>query len=348
VKAPSIVVVVAVAIAVAGAPACERASNETVTIAVSPAEMSRLETRVEQVMNRPEVEQAMDALFDAVAADPALGALAGQLADQLMADPKIAAATEGLIAEMGESPALMTWTLRYMETHPGLDPEGVGEAVGVEVEQRFESLLTRPVEREIGQLVERAQGGAGLASLEKHLSSQFDRVLDAYFEQPARKGRWSKRLIELNGGKKPAPNLAAQLYIDHAWSEERMLRFMVRACADPEVRRALVTLLRRVLEDRSLRTHLQRAARTLAADADLRHATVRVFEVLFISDASPDAIDARVKALFDSPAVLAAVNDLAQNLLAEPALHQILDDTIAGAAKQPTVRAALDELCDGW
>jgi hypothetical protein len=243
---------------------------------------------------------------------------------------------------------MIAWMTRYMEQHPGMTPDQVGAAVGVEVEKKFETLLQKPIEDGIGRLIDGAEGGAGVAALQKHLSGQFDRVLDSYFEAPERKARWSKRLIELNGGTRPDPNRAADLYIDTAWSEERMMKFLLRACADPEVRKALVEVLRRTLAEPELRAHLVRGTRTLAQDEALRAAVIDVFMLVFAENVSPDVVDARVRAMFDAPSVLAVTNDLAQHLLAEKALHQILDGAIRDAARQPSVRAALDELCDGW
>jgi hypothetical protein len=334
----------------AGAPACEKLSkkNDTVEIAVNPAALARLEARVEKVMEEPEVQKAMDELFSAVAADPALGKLAGDLADQLMADPGIAASVEQLVGQLGQSPDLMAFMVRYMETHPGATADQAGEAVGLEVERKFDVLLMKPVEDEIGQLIERAEGGTGMASLQAHLSGQFGRVLNGYFEEPERKQRWSKRLVELNGGTRPDPDRAADLYIDTAWSEERMRRFLLRALANSEVRGAVVGMLRNVLGDPALRAHLVRATRTLAGDEALRAASIDVFMLVFSPDPTPAMAREKMKALFAAPSVLTAVNDLAQNLLGEKALHEIIDGALRDTAKAPSVRAALDELCDGW
>lgn len=336
--------------AVVATPGCEKLmpSDANVQIAVDAAALARLEARVEKVMSTPEAGRAMDALFEAVAADPALGKLAGDFGDQLIADPEIARAAEAMLAAIGESPPLMAYAMRHMERNPGATPDQVDEAVGAEVEKRFEVMLQGPIEREIGALIDRADGGAGMAALEKHLSGQFGRVLDGYFEAPERKARWSKRLIELNGGVRPAPGKAAELYIDHAWSEERMLRFLVKACADPEVRRALVAALRQILAAPALRAHLTRATRTLASDTSLRDAVIDVFGLLLSDTTTPAQVDTRVKEMFAAPAVLTAIEDLGQHLLREPALHAVIDDAIRAAAREPSVRAALDELCDGW
>lgn len=343
------VLVMALAVVVA-APGCEKLTkaDANVEIAVDAAALARLEARVEKVMSTPEAGRALDALFEAIAADPALGKLAGEFGDQLIADPEIARAAEGLVAAIGESPPLMAYAMRYMERNPGATPDQVGEAVGAEIEQRFEVLLQAPIEREIGELIDRADGGAGMAALEKHLSSQFGRVLDGYFEAPERKARWSKRLVELNGGVRPTPTKAAELYIDHAWSEERMLRFLVKASADPEVRRALVGALRQILADPALRAHLTRATRTLASDASLRAAVIDLFGLLLSDTTTSADVDAKVTAMFAAPAMLTAINDLGQNLLRERALHAVIDDAIRASAREPSVRAALDELCDGW
>jgi hypothetical protein len=173
-------------------------------------------------------------------------------------------------------------------------------------------------------------------------------VINAYFEAPERKQRWSKRLVELNGGTRPDPGKAADLYIDTAWTEERLRTFLVRAMANPEVRSALVGTLRKVLADPALRAHLVRATRTLAGDQELRAAVIDVFVVVLAPDPTPAMAQEKVRALFAPPSVLAAVNDLAQNLLGEKALHEILDAALRDAAKAPSVRDALDELCDGW
>jgi hypothetical protein len=349
-SASRVVAAAGLAFALALAPACEKSktSSADVELVVTPRSMATLEARVEKVMNGPEAQQAMDALFEAIAADPALGAIAGEFGEKLIAHPDIARAIEELIGEIGQSPALMSWMVRYMEAHPGITPDQAGEAVGVEVEKRFEAVLAKPVQDEIGRVVERAQAAKGVAAIEKHMSAQFGRVVDSYFEEPARKARWSKRLVELNGGSRPDPGRAADLYIDHAWSEERIQRFVVRACADPEVRRALVSALRDVLRDPTLRGHLERATRTLATDPLLRRAAINLFALLLEDRASPDEASAAVQALFAAPAVITVVNDLGEQMLAEPTLHQILDDAIVEAARQPSVRKAIDELCDGW
>ncbi|HUQ04908.1 MAG TPA: hypothetical protein VM261_20540 [Kofleriaceae bacterium] len=338
------------ALVLAGAPACEKLGkkNDTVEIAVNPAALRRLEERVEKVMAEPEIQKAMDEMFSAVAADPALGKLAGDLADQLMADPVIATSVQELIGQLGESPALIAYMMNYMQTHPGATADQAGEAFGAEVERKFDVLLMKPVEEEVGHLIERAEGGAGLASLQQHLSGQFGRVIDAYFEAPDRKQRWSKRLTELNGGTKPDPNKAADLYIDTAWSEERMRKFLLRALANPEVRHAVVGALRHVLGDPALRAHLVRATRTLAGDAGLRTAAIDMFMLVLAPDPTPAMAQQKVRALFAAPSVLVAVNDLGQNLLGEKALHEILDGALRETAKEPSVRDALDELCDGW
>lgn len=346
----SIAVVALSALVLAAAPACDKLKkpDQTVEIAVNPVAMARLEARVEKVMAEPEVQKAMDELFSAVAADPALGKLAGELADQLMADPAIAGSVEQLIGQLGESPALVAYMTEYMQTHPGATPDQAGAAFGAEVEAKFDVVLMKPVEDEIGRLIERAEGGAGLASLQKHLSGQFDRVIDTYFEAPERKRRWSQRLVELNGGTRPDPSKAADLYIDTAWSEERMRRFLLRTLANPEVRGAAVEALRRVLGDPALRAHLVRATRTLAGDEALRAAAIDMFMLLLAPSPTPAMAQEKVRALFEAPSVLAAVNDLARNLLGEPALHAVLDGALRDTARSPSVRDALDELCDGW
>jgi hypothetical protein len=184
--------------------------------------------------------------------------------------------------------------------------------------------------------------------LQSHLALRFGRSLVAYLEEPARTDAWNRRLIELNHGVEPEPTVAATLYLDHAFSEERMARFMTKVARDPAVVREISQFLRRSLQEKAVERALQAWVRRLSADAELRRLCTALLLELVGEQPDPAKVTTIVDAFYGSRVLLDATTDLVQAILGDPEVIRHLDDTATTLAQLPSLRVAADELLDGW
>jgi len=305
--------------------------------------LPKLGERMTRVVSEPEVTAGFDALVTAIGADPTLRTRGAALLGGMSSDPATAAAMTDVMTKLQASPGLQKVVRDLMAANPGVSADQIGELVGKRVETSWAS---PPINQAWMRTWNRLRGKLELGALPKVVEAGISARVTAYFERNST--RWGDRLIELNGGKLPSAERAVELYLDRAWTEDRMRRFLRSLLGNPTVQHELIATLRRLLELPTVERELKTAAKTLLSDPAVQHAAIELMTLLLDASPSPAAIEQQLDALLLPAPTIAAINHLIAGILADPAVPKILVDAFDHLAADPKLAADVDQLIDGW
>ena len=142
--------------------------------------------------------------------------------------------------------------------------------------------------------------------------------LDAYLQTPERVARWSDRLRELNGGSDPDVEKATKLYIDHAWSSDRIEAFTLKFFASPTVRSEAAKMFAEILEVPTLDAKLREVSNQIAADPALQEAAVKLMSMLLQTPVPATEVQAQLTTALTNPAITNGLDKLIDVMFDDP------------------------------
>jgi len=303
----------------------------------------KLTARVTQVMSEPGMSAGFDGLLDAIAADATLRARGAALLAGMTADPETSAAMSGVMAQLQQSPALQRTVAELMTAHPGVSADQIGELASARIQATWSS---PPINQAWMQTWNRLRTKLELGALPKAVEVGITTRVSAYFER--NNARWGDRLIELNGGKMPSAERAAEIYLDRAWTEDRMRRFLHSVLASPALQREVAVALQRLLALPTVERELRTATKALISQATVQHAAVEVMILLLASAPAPAAVEQQLDQLLLPAPVVAALNNAIAAILADPSVPTILVDAFDHLAADPELATDVDQLINSW
>lgn len=293
-------------------------------------------------MSRPRTDTGLDRLFAGVAADPEVRERGTALLGMLGADPAISQAVAHITGAAGESPQLRQSLAEMMRAHPGVTPDQIGELVGARIEANWATpSINQAWMAAWNQLLPRLDLGV-MPRIFATVGARFDAYVSA------RNEHWGERLTELNGGQEPSPERAARLYMDHAWSEARLQKFVDASFASPRLQGECVSAVRRLLGVEAVRTALRDAAAAFLADATVQDAAIALMGQLMLTSPSAEAAGRELDRLLQAPVTVKALNQLMARVLADPEVPRILIDGLDHLGSDKQLADGLDELLDRW
>jgi len=303
----------------------------------------QVQQRMERAMRQPSVTTALDQLIAAVGADPQLRERGTALLASLAADPTIAKSVQQLLGAAQQSPELQRAVRQLMKANPGLSAGEIGAMVGKRAETNWSSSgITDRWMRAWNRFLPKLKVGAVPAIFDTAIGVRFNAYVDSSSE------RWSRRIIELNGGSLASPERAAELYVDSAWSEPRLERFVLASLKSSRLQTECIAALRRMLDLVTVRDALREAAATVAGDATVRDAAGAV--IVQLTDETPvvAVVGGELERLLQAPPVAPAVNKLLARVLGDPEVPKIIVDAFDHLRSDPQLGNAVDQLLDHW
>jgi hypothetical protein len=305
--------------------------------------LPKLTERMTHVVSEPEVTAGFDTLVAAIGADPTLRTRGAALLSGMTADPATSAAMAAVMAELQKSPGLQRTVAELVAANPGVSPDQIGDLAGKRIETTWSS---QPINQAWMRSWNRLRAKLELGALPKAVEAGISARIGHYFDGNG--ARWGERLIELNGGKLPGTERAVELYLDHAWTEDRMRRFLRGLLANPGVQHELIATLQRLLALPAVERELRTAAKALLSEVTVQRAAVELMNLLLGAQPAPAAVEQQLDALLLPAPVVAAINHMIAAILAEPAVPTILVDAFDHLAADPKLTADLHDLIDGW
>jgi hypothetical protein len=299
--------------------------------------------RMERVMRQPAINAALDQLIAAIGADPQLRERGTSLLTSLGADPTVAKSVEHLLTTVQASPGVQSSVRDLMKSNPGASADDIGAMVGKRAETNWASKgITDAWMRGWNRFLPLLHVGAVPAIFDSAIGKRFEDYI-------AKNGdRWSERLVKLNGGSQPAPARTVELYFDHAWSEPRLEQFATDALRAPQLQAECIAALRRMLDIATVRDALREAAVTIAGDATVQDAAVKVIEQLILANPDADVIGRELDRFLQAPPTAPAVNKLMTRVLGDPQVPKIIVDGFEHLRGDPKLAAAVEQLLDHW
>jgi hypothetical protein len=319
---------------------CKRSAEFHVDVA---AFKLKAQLRMEHVMSQPAPKAAMDRLFAAIAADSEIRERGTALITGLGSDPAIATPLANLMATAQGAPEIQRTVRELMASHRGATASEIGELVGKRVEANWESPpITAAWMSSWNRLLPKLQVG--------DVPQIFESAIGARFEAwvAGRSEHWGERLTELNGGSEPTPARASELYLDRAWSEARLERFVVAALGAPGVQRECIALVRRLLKVASVRDGMRDAAAALAADSVEQTAAVALISQLTLETPSAEVVGTNLDRMLQSPVMAKSINQLVSRVLADPQVPKIFVEAFDHLRADPELASAVEDLLDRW
>ena len=318
---------------------CKRASSARVDLASVKLQAA---TRMEHVLARPGTGGGFDRLFAGVAADPEVRERGTALFGMLGDDPVIARAAGQITTAAGNAPEMRQAVMEMMRAHPGASPDQIGELMSARIETNWGvPSINEAWMKAWNRLLPRLELGV-LPRIFETVGARFDAYVDA------RGDHWGDRLTELNGGKEPTPERAAQLYMDHAWSEARLQKFVDASLANPRLQSECVAAIRQLLRVEAVRGAVHDAAAAFLADATVQDAATSLIRQLTLASPSPEAVGRDLDRLLQAPVTAQALNKLMARVLADPAVPKLLVDSIDHLSSDPQLADGFNELLDRW
>jgi hypothetical protein len=305
---------------------------------------AQISRRVTEAMKQPSAMNGLDALFDAISADPRV-ILAGSALFAILADdPTIAGPLEGMLDKVAEHPDMQAAVAALMQEHPEATPDQIGGLV----EQQFQTMWASPPVNEawlaaFNKFVAKIGTRAEIKLVNTALEQRLARI-----EMTDRTGQWNARLTALNNGKRPDHARAKELYLQHAWSDVRIQRFTAALAANPVVREETAKAVSDLLALKSLRRDCQAAARTLVADEAMLANSTTILSVLSSPRPSIERVRTSLDQLMTTPVLIEASTTLLSRVVADVQVRDIVDRWFEKLSTDPSVRAEFAKLLDGW
>jgi hypothetical protein len=304
-----------------------------------------LDKRESEVATNPKVSAAMNEMMTALGKDPGLMLSGGKLFAQVSADPKVAAAGQAVIGQLTSSAAIQKVVMQIMSEHPGATPDQIGELVGA----KFSAVTESP---ELAPAFQTAFN-AMLAKL--HPQQRFDTMiaktsarLDAYIDAPERVARWSDRLRELNGGSDPGVEKATQLYIDHAWSNDRIEAFMLKVLANPTVRNEAAAMFAEILAQPDLDAKIIEVSGQISADPAMQDGAVQLMQMLISTPIPTADMTNELTKVLTAPVVTTSLDKLIDIVFEDPKIAASVSVHFDKICADPEVKKDFDDLIDHW
>ncbi len=291
--------------------ACDRGGS-SVPLQFDKSLETTVAERTNRAMSSQKMSASIDAFFDSVVADPRVTQAGERLANELMADPALAGAIETLMTRLGESPQVMAALQELMAQHPDASPEEIGELFGKQFETRWDTpAVSAAWFAAWDAYVEKMGQGGTLDLLYKEVVDRFVARID----DAALNDRITKRVIELNGGKRPDPARATQIYLDHAWSEERIASVASKIVNNPTVRTATATYITELLRVEAINTALKKHASALVTNPAIQARVLRAMHAVLGKDVDIAEVRASLTELLTDKAVVASTREILQLLV---------------------------------
>jgi hypothetical protein len=318
---------------------CKRASSTHVDLSALKLQAA---TRMEHVLARPGTDTGFERLFAGIAADPEVRERGTALVGMLGADPGIADAAGRITTAAGNAPEMRQAVGEMMRTHPGATPDQIGELMSARIETNWSvPAINEAWMKAWNRLLPRLDLGV-MPRIFATVGARFEAYVDA------RSDHWGERLTELNGGKEPTPERAAQLYMDHAWSEARLQKFIDASFANPRLQSECVSAIRRLLRVEAVRGAVNDAASAFLADTTVQDAAVSLIRQLTLTSPSPEVIGRDLDRMLQAPATSQALNKLMARVLSDPEVPKVLVDSLDHLSADPQLADGFNELLDRW
>jgi len=205
-------------------------------------------------------------------------------------------------------------------------------------DKAFADVLDRPDVNGAIELYERA------AASNPELNRAIDDIVKARLNDPA----WNQRIIALNGGKRPNRQLATQLLLDKAFSDDRLAKFYIEVVSLPVIRKRTAAACGRLLKAPAFQRHINHALRKLVGDAGFQQGAVAAMAGLLDASDDAEALQTPIRALLERPIVAKELAALLKAVNKDPVLAPIGNETITGIVSDPGFTATLTKLIDNW
>ena len=340
---PSALVSVGLAASFLLSPACDKPKPHV------ELDVGRLGTdltaRENEVMAGPRVTAAMNDLFTSLGSEPQLVAAGAKLFARVEADPKIAKAGQAVIGQLTSSPVIQKVVMEIMASNPGATPDQIGEKVGA----RFQNITSSPAVQPAFQ----AAFGDLIATLHpqvrfKTVLDQTTSRLDGYLSQPDRVAHWADRLRELNGGADPDPAKATQLYLDHAWSKERIEAYLLKLFASPTFRTELAATIGDLIDQPALQAQLLTVASEVAGDPAMQQVAVDLMLLLVQTPIDTRQLDGKLHAALTAPVLTGGLDKVIKVVFEDPKIATAVSVHFDKLTADPGIRKDFDDLIDRW
>jgi len=303
---------------------------------------TKIERRLDGLWTTAGLDKAMDAFVEGVIAEPSLAEGGSKLFEALGSDPKLSAELEKVMNGLVQSPRVQQLIATMMAAHPG---EDIGKLAGDKVGQTWElPAISKGFEDAFQELLGKVDVKGELGTVSRGIEARITGI----FSDGTRTAKWTKRITELNGGTRPSPDQATQLYLDHAWSEARMQKFLTTILSNKTLQLETARFLADLLALSPVDAELRHSVGEIAADPQLQQAASEL--MIQLLDEHPDiaTVTSAQRQLLTSPLTVKAAQRLAHIVLADPKVAELAGMHLGKIAADPVLRAAFDDLIDHW
>lgn len=303
---------------------------------------TKIADRINGLWSTSAVDRTMDTFVDGVIAEPSLAEAGSKLGAALGTDPKLSAELEKVMGGLVASPRVQQLIAAMMAAHPG---EDIGQLAGEKVGQTWSlPAISKGFEDAFQQLLGKIDVKGEFGAVSRGIEARLARI----FDDKARTAKWTKRLVELNGGKRPDPERATQLYLDTAWSTARIQKFVTAILANKTLQVETARFLAEVIALQPIDAELKHSVGEIAADPALQQAASEL--MIQLLDETPDVatVTAAQRQLLLSAKTVSAAQRLAHLVLSDPKVAAVANAHLEKIAADPALRAAFDDLIDNW
>jgi hypothetical protein len=312
---------------------------------------TELERRADDVLERPEVDKAFDALVEAVTAEPAVAKSGEALLGQLGADDGLQPGFQAIIQTVGEHPTVTKLMKRLARENPRAGPDQLSALF----EKRFNDVVDSPAfdkafDKGFEGVLERSDVTGAIQMFERAAAAnpELNRAVDDVVKSRMNDAAWNQRIVALNGGAHPDRQRATQLLLDKAFSNERMARFYVDVVSLPVIRAKTAAACSRLLQAPAFQRHLSHSLRKMVGDPGFQQGAVAAMAGMLDSRGDAESLAAPIRGLLDKPIVGRELAALLKAVNKDPVLAPIGNEVITGIVADAGFKATLAKLIDGW
>jgi hypothetical protein len=312
---------------------------------------AELPARMIASIQRPDVSARFEALGTDLTTDPEVIEAASALATKLGDDPQVQAAGSAFVTEATGRPAAVQAIQGLMRSHPDATPAEIGALT----QQRIEAVTNGPAfhaafGRAWDELLEVPEVEAAFHRLGDQVGKShatLDLAIAAVVGHLDDDGL-RRRLTDLNGGTAPGPARATDLFLEHAFSADRLAGFWKDLTGLPAIRDGLRRAAQGLLRSPAFQRDATTFVRTLLTDPTFRARGIDAMIVLLEDRPDEARLHDAISGVLQAPATRKALVALVDQIVTDPALRTVAGDALAPIAKDPALRGLFSRLLTDW
>lgn len=314
-----------------------------------PRLVAEVNKRSVAAVDAPGPSKAFEELGESVVAEPAVVEAGQRLVTALGEDAELQKSIQAILGKLQASSAMQALVKQLLHDNPRASAAEIGEMVGKRVNDVLEGeVITRAIGAAVDDAFKRPEVEDAVQRLGKRMgqnpafSAAIQRAIDAHASDAVVR----QRIVDRNGGKAPDRGRATDIFLEGAFSNDRLQAFYTNYAKSPRTRAAAAGALAKIVDAPSFRARVARAMKACADDPTFSAAALEFMTLLLAPNVDQAKLNQAVKTALGAPVFSTQIAKLLNESLEDPALAAIGASALEALANDTDLTASIVNLVE--